>query len=105
MRQVVGAGNHKTATDVVKAADVLWDAQGGHDPTVAAAMTQRSQSPALANGKNSDKRSSNTRSKSRHPSRPDFYSFHNPGNDVCKFHNYYANKALKYISPCTWSEN
>ncbi len=48
MREAVGAGNHKTATAVVKAADALWDAQGDHDPTVAAATTQRSWSPAPA---------------------------------------------------------
>jgi hypothetical protein len=31
MREVVGAGNHKTATAVVKAVDALWEARGGHD--------------------------------------------------------------------------
>ncbi len=97
MREAVGTGNHKTAAAVVKAADTLWDAQGDHSPTVAAAMIQRSPSPTPANGKKSDK--------SRPPSRPDFYSFHNPGNGMCKFHNYYARKALRCILPCTWSEN
>jgi hypothetical protein len=105
MREAVGAGNHKAAADFVKAADTLWDARGGHDPMVTAATTQRSQSPAPTSGKKSDKRSGNARSKSRPPSCPDFYSFHNPGNGVCKFHNYYAHKALRCISPSTWSEN
>jgi hypothetical protein len=36
MRETVGAGAHKTAAAMVKAADALWDARGGHDPTVAA---------------------------------------------------------------------
>jgi hypothetical protein len=75
MREVVGAGNHKTAAAMVKAAGALWDARSGHDPTVAAATTQQSTSPAPNNGKRGDKRSSNTCSKSRPPSRPDFYSF------------------------------
>jgi hypothetical protein len=35
MRETVGAGNHMTAAAMVKAADALWDARGGHDPTVA----------------------------------------------------------------------
>ncbi len=39
MRETVGAGNHTTATALLKAADALWDARGGHDPTVAAATT------------------------------------------------------------------
>ncbi len=105
MREVVCARNHKMATAVVKAADALWDARGSHNPTVAAVTTQRSRSPPLASGKKSDKRSGNVHSKSPPHSRPDFYSIHNPGNGVCKFHNYYAHKALRCISPCTWSEN
>ncbi len=40
MWEVFGAENHKMATAVVKAADALWDARGGHNPTVAATMTQ-----------------------------------------------------------------
>jgi hypothetical protein len=40
MRETVGAGNHTTAAAMVKAVDAPWDAQGGHDPTVAAATTQ-----------------------------------------------------------------
>jgi hypothetical protein len=39
MRESVGAGTHRTAAAMVKAADALWDARGGHDPTVAAAST------------------------------------------------------------------
>jgi hypothetical protein len=37
MREAVGAGTHETAAAMVKAADALWDAHGGHDPTVTAA--------------------------------------------------------------------
>jgi hypothetical protein len=36
---------------MVKAADALWDAQGGHDPTVAATLTQRSRSLAPSSGR------------------------------------------------------
>jgi hypothetical protein len=67
MRETVGAGNHTTATAMVKAADALWDARGGHDPTVAAATTQRSRSPAPNNGRRGDKRGGNALSKSRPP--------------------------------------
>jgi hypothetical protein len=70
MRETVGAGAHKTTAAMVKAADALWDARGGHDPTVAAASTQRNR---------------NACPKSRPPSRPDFHSFQNPGNGMCKF--------------------
>ncbi len=35
----------------------------------------------------------------------DFFSFQNPGNGMCKFHNFYGNKAHKYIILCSWSEN
>ncbi len=67
MRESVGAGNHTTAAAMVKAADALWDARGGHDPTVVAATTQRSRSPAPNNGRRGDKRGGNARSKSRPP--------------------------------------
>ncbi len=66
MCEAVGAGNHKTAAAMVKAADTQWDARGGHDPTVAAAMIQRSRSPSPNSGKGGDKRSGNACSK-RYP--------------------------------------
>jgi hypothetical protein len=105
IRETVGAGNHKTAADIGKAADASWDTRGGHDPMVAAAMTHRIRRLAPTNGKKNDKRSGDSHSKSCPPSRPDFYSFHNPGNGVCKFHNYYAHNAHRCFSPCAWSEN
>ncbi len=40
MRETVRAGTHGTAAAMVKAADALWDAQVGHDPMVAATLTQ-----------------------------------------------------------------
>jgi hypothetical protein len=85
MREAVGVGTHTTAAAMVKAADALWDAQGGHDLTVAAASIQRSRSPAPHNGKRGKKKSGNTHSKSRSPSRPEFYSFQNPGNASVNF--------------------
>jgi hypothetical protein len=72
MREAVGAGNHKTVVAMVRAADPLWDAWGGHDPTVAAATTQHSESPAPASGRKNNKRNGNTRSKSRAPSGSNF---------------------------------
>ncbi len=105
MSETVAAGNHMTAAAMVKAADALRDARGGHDHTVAAATTQRSRSPAPKSGKRSDKRGSNSCSKSPPPSHPDFYSFQNPGNGVCKFHNYYANRAHRCAPPCAFAPN
>jgi hypothetical protein len=72
MRESAGAGNHTTAVAMVKAADALWDARGGHYPTVAAATTQRSRSPAPNSGRRGDKRGGNTRSKSCPPLPPRF---------------------------------
>jgi hypothetical protein len=63
MIETVGAGAHKTAAAMVKAADALWDAWGGNDPTVAAASTQRNRSPTPTNGKRGDKRCGNTHPK------------------------------------------
>jgi hypothetical protein len=103
MRETKEAGAHKTAAAMVKAADALWNAWGGHDPTVAAASTQRSRNPTPSSGKRGDKRGGNVRPKSRPTSRPDFHSFQNMC--MCKFHNHYANRANRCILPCSWSEN
>jgi hypothetical protein len=104
MREAVGAENHKTAVDAVRAADALWDARGGHDPMVAATTTNRSRSPAPTGRKTSYKRNGNARSKSHPPSHPAFHSFQNPANGMCKFHNYYSNRAHRCIAPCTFLE-
>jgi hypothetical protein len=104
MREAVGADNHKTAAAMVKGADALWDARGGLNPMVVAVTTQRHRSPAPTGGKRGDKRNGNARSETHPPSRPDFYSFQNPGNGVCKFHNYYSSKAHRCVTPCTWSK-
>jgi hypothetical protein len=105
MRKTVGAGTHGTAAALVKAADALWDARGGHDPTVAAASTQRSRSLGPSNRKRGDKRSGNARPKSHSPYHTDFHSFQNPGNGVCNFHHYCAKRANRCIPPCSLSEN
>jgi hypothetical protein len=105
MWEAVGARSHKTAVAMVRAADALWDARGGHNPMVTAAKTQHSRSPASTSGKKNDKRNGNTCTKSHPPSSSDFFSFQNPGNGMCKFHNFYGNKAHKCIFPCSWSKN
>jgi hypothetical protein len=57
----------ETAAAMVKAADALWAARGGHDPTVTAATTQRSRSPAPNSGRRGDERGSNACFKSCPP--------------------------------------
>jgi hypothetical protein len=72
MREVVGSWNHKTAALMVRAADALWDARRGHDPTVAAATSPCNRSPAPAGGKLDDKRANAACLKSHLPSNQDF---------------------------------
>jgi hypothetical protein len=105
MQEVVGTGNHKTGVAMVRAANALWDARGGHGPMVMAATTQHSRSPAPACGRNNDRRNSNAHSKSRLTSGSDFFTFQNPGNGICKFHNFYNSKAHKRIFPSSYLEN
>jgi hypothetical protein len=50
MWEALGARNHKTAVAMVRAADALWDTCGSHVPTIAAATTQHSRSPAPIEG-------------------------------------------------------
>jgi hypothetical protein len=84
-----------------RATDALWDACDGHDPTVAAATTQRWRSPAPHGRKKNNRRNSKAHSKSRPPSGSNFFSFHNPSNGICKYHNFYGKKAHKCIFTCT----
>jgi hypothetical protein len=85
MRKAVSARNHKTAVAMVRAADTLWDAP--------------------ASRKKNNRRNGNARSKSHPPSGSDFFSVQNLGNGMCKFHNFYSNKAHKSIFPCSYLEN
>ncbi len=55
LRETVGAGAHGTAAAMVKAADAICNVRGGHDPTVADALTQRSRSPLPAAGREATK--------------------------------------------------
>jgi hypothetical protein len=105
MQEAVGDGNHKTALLMVKAMDALWAAHGNHNPKVAAATNHHSRSLAPVGGKRWDKRGSVARSKSLPLPSKIFFSFPNPGNGVCKYHNYYNARAYKCVNPCPWSEN
>jgi hypothetical protein len=78
MHETVGAGNNITAAAMVKAADTLWDARSGHNPTVAAATTQQSRSPASNSRRRGNKRGSNTRFKSHPPLLPRFLFISEP---------------------------
>jgi hypothetical protein len=105
MWETVGARNQKTAMAMVKAANTLRNARGGYDPIVAATMTQHSRSLASTGRKKNDGRNGNAHAKSRPPSGSNLFSFQNPGNGMCKFHNFYDNKAHMCIFLCSWSEN
>ncbi len=98
MRKAVGAGNHKTAVEMLRAADALLDAHGGHDPMVAAATTQCSRSPAPTGRKKNNRRNGNARFESRPPSSSDFFSFHNTGNGCANITNFMATKPSSSFS-------
>jgi hypothetical protein len=94
MRGAVGAGNHKTAVAMVIAADALWDARDGQESGPhgrSCPTTQRSGSPAPTSRKN-NRRNGNSCSKGRPTSSSDIFTFQNPGNSMCKFHNFYSYK-------------
>jgi hypothetical protein len=98
MRKAVGAGNHKTAVEMLRAADALLDAHCGHNPMVAAATTQCSRSPAPTGRKKNNRRNGNARSESRPPSSSDFFSFHNPGNGCANITTFMATKPTSSFS-------
>ncbi len=105
MREVVGAGTHMTAAAMVKAADALWDARGGHNPTVIAASTQRSRSPAPYNRKRGDKRAATPTLKVDPFPALTFIHSRTLTMASVNFTNHYAHKAHRCALPCAWSEN
>ncbi len=70
-----------------------------------AATTQCSRSPAPASRRKNDKRNSKAHSKSCPLSGSNFFAFQNPDYGMCKYHNFYNNKAFKCIVPCSFLEN
>ncbi len=98
MRETVGAVNHKTAAAMVMAANALWDARRGHNPTDTGS---RSLAPER---KKNDKRGGGAHLKSRPPSSQDFL-FNPPHNNKCKYHSFYCTRANRCVPPCAWFEN
>ncbi len=78
MREVVVEGKHKMAAVMVTAADALWDARGGHDPTVTAAMTNSSRSRAPGGGEVGQQECKWCLSKKSPPFQPRFFQFSKP---------------------------
>jgi hypothetical protein len=106
MRETVGAGNYMTATAMVKARMPCR--------MLEMATTLQSRPPGLsevgallptAGGEATNGAVMPAPKVTPPPSHPDFHSFQNPGNGVCKFHNYYANRANRCAQPCARSEN
>ena len=65
--------------------------------TAAAAVHQRSRSPAKTDKKKSEKQGKPRQIRSAYVS---FFDYKNPKNGSCKFHNYYGAGAEKCVSPC-----
>ncbi len=105
MRETVGASAHGTAAAMVKAAEPYG--------TLRAATILRSQPPRLSDTgaplpaarREATKGVVTPIPKVAALPLPDFHSFQNPGNGMCIFHNYYANRANRCIPPYSWSEN
>jgi hypothetical protein len=103
-REAVGAANHATVTAMCAHAENMYNFRGGYESmTAAAAVQQRSRSPAKTDRKRSEKQGK-ARSKN-HSINVSFFAFKNPNNGSCKFHNYFGVKAEKCISPCNVTEN
>jgi hypothetical protein len=84
MQDAVGSRNHKIAAAVVRSADNLWDARGGHDPMVAATTTHQ----LLLGGRGVTRGPAVPVQKVAPLATKIFLNFQNPGNGVCKYHSY-----------------
>jgi hypothetical protein len=104
MQEAVGAGNHKTVAMVEPQMPCRM---------LKAATTSQSRRPRLSvadaqlllGGERTTEGTAAPIPKVIFPSALIFFSFQNPGNGMCTFHNSYGNKAHKCIFPCSYWEN
>ena len=102
-REAVGAANHATVTAMCAHAENMYSFRGGYaSMTAAAAVQQRSKSPAKTDKKKSEKQGKTRQIRSSNVS---FFDFKNPKNGSCKFHNYYGAGSEKCNSPCNVTGN
>ena len=97
-REAVGAANHATVAAMCAHAENMYSFRGGYaSMTAAAAVQQRSRSPAKTDKKKGEKQG---KTRQVRPTYVSFFDFKNPKNGSCKFHNYYGAQSEKCISPC-----
>ena len=102
-REAVGAANHATVAAMCAHAENMYSFRGGYaSMTAAAAVQQRSKSPAKTDKKKSEKQGKTRQIRSAYVS---FFDFKNPKNGSCKFHNYYGAGSEKCNSPCNVTGN
>jgi len=111
MRDHLAAADLKTAADMARQADVLWDVRAGETAIAAVSsamgnMSLRSASPRDSRRRSPESRRSPDRrrdNRSRQPRRQ------TPGRDnsssFCFYHGKYGKKAHKCEAPCAWVEN
>ena len=108
IRDHLAASGHKTAAEMARHADALWDARAGDSPVSAVsasveAISGRSSSPRDSRRRSPDRRRAESRGR-QPPRRP------TPGPDgrkgkLCFYHGNFGTKAVKCEAPCSWVEN
>ncbi len=111
MRDHLAAADHKTAADMAKHADVLWDSRAG-ESTVSAVSTAPIDAVGRSPVRNDRRRSPERRrspdrcqgQRGRSRRRP------TPGpsdssRSLCYYHSKFGTKAHRCKAPCTWAEN
>ena len=111
MRDHLAAADLKTAADMARQADVLWDVRAGESAVnaVSAAMDAlsiRSPSPRDSRRRSPDSRRSPDRRQGQ-GSRPQRSQTpgRREGRSLCFYHGKYGKKAHKCEAPCSWVEN
>jgi hypothetical protein len=102
-REAVGSAGHVTVNAMCAHAENMYSFRGGFpSTTVAAAVQQRSRSPAKTDKKKGEKQG---KTRTIRPTNVNFFDFKNPKNGSCKFHNFYGANAEKCYSPCNAAGN
>jgi len=107
IRDHLAAADYKTAAEMARHADALWDARAGDTPVSAVsasidAVAGRSSSPRDSRRRSPDRRRADSRPRQPRRSTP------GPSggkNGLCFYHGKFGTKAHRCEAPCTWVEN
>jgi hypothetical protein len=106
MRDHLAAADHKTAADMARHADTIWDSRAGETTVTAVSAPVdaiASRSPACDSRRRSPDRCQPSGNQQQRKQTPGLDR--RSDQSLCYYHNRFGKKAHKCEAPCSWTEN